>query len=121
MGLAEIAPLTPSGALLVDQVIRAASCKRWQSLAAPYPRFTSSVFGPAPTGRQPGWKVDRYVVLPETLLIGRENTTGGYIEKKYLGHQGRNFYNPRVYVIPLLVWVVSREADVSIIVIPKLS
>ena len=42
MGLHEITPSTPSGALLVDQVTRAVFCWRWQSLEVFQPRFTSS-------------------------------------------------------------------------------
>ena len=54
VGLAGFEPSTLSGALRVDQVTRAASRSRLQSLALPYPRFGSSEFGPARAGRQLG-------------------------------------------------------------------
>ena len=62
VGLAEVAPSTPSSALLVDQITRAASHKCLQPLAVPYPRFTSSGLGPAPAGRQPGRRREEVTV-----------------------------------------------------------
>ena len=56
VGLAEVAPPTPSGALQNGQAPQAASHQRLQPLAVPYPCFTSSGFGPVPVGRQPWWR-----------------------------------------------------------------